>query len=130
MSNIPKDLKYTRSHEWVKLNANVATIGITDYAQHMLGDLVYVDLPSVNEAIHKGNDAAAVESVKTASDIYSPLSGKVIEVNESLPDKPNLISEDPYNKGWIFKIELTDQNEITDLLDAQGYESLIANEPY
>jgi len=101
-----------------------------DKAQQMLGDLVYVDLPPVNEAVNKGSDAAAVESVKTASDIYSPLSGKVIEVNESLTDKPSIISEDPYNQGWIFKVECADQNELSDLLDAKAYEAFLANETH
>lgn len=130
MSNIPNDLKYTRSHEWVKFDSNTATVGITDYAQQMLGDLVYVDLPPIDETVTKGGDAAAVESVKTASDIYSPLSGKVIEVNEALRDNPSIISGDPYNKGWILKIECTDQNEINDLLDAEAYNSLISNESH
>jgi len=130
MSNIPNDLKYTPSHEWVKFDNNIATVGITDYAQQMLGDLVYVDLPPIDETVNKGSDAAAVESVKTASDIYSPLSGKVIEVNEALRDNPSIISGDSYNKGWIFKIECADQNEINDLLDAKAYNSLISNESH
>ena len=130
MSNIPNDLKYTQSHEWVKVDNNIATVGITDHAQHMLGDLVYVDLPPINESVNKGSDVGAVESVKTASDIYSPLSGKVIEINEALRDKPGIISEDPYNKGWLFKIEYANNNELNDLLDSKAYAALVTNESH
>ena len=128
MSNIHQDLRYTKSHEWVKIDDNVATVGITDHAQHMLGDLVYVDLPQAGDITAKGDDVAAVESVKTASDIYSPISGKIIEVNKILTENPNVISEDPYDKGWLFKVELLKQDELNTLLDAPAYKTLIKHE--
>ena len=112
----------------LKLMIMLATIGITDHAQHMLGDLVYVDLPQAGEITTKGDDVAAVESVKTASDIYNPVSGKIIEVNKILTDNPKVISEDPYGKGWLFKVELSKQDELNTLLDAQAYETLIKHE--
>ncbi|GIW39946.1 MAG: glycine cleavage system protein GcvH [Candidatus Binatia bacterium] len=124
----PEDVKYTREHEWVLVEENTATVGITDYAQDQLGEIVYVELPSVGDKVSKGDAFAVVESVKTVSDIYAPVSGTVVEVNEDLPDNPTLVNEDPYGDGWIVRIEMTDTTELDDLLTAEEYQAYIAEE--
>lgn len=123
--NIPIDLKYTKDHEWVKIDGDTATIGITDFAQGELGDIVYVDVDTLDETVDKDEVFGSVEAVKTVSDLFMPLSGEVVEFNEGLEDDPEIVNKDPYNKGWIIKISITDQSQIEDLLDAQAYKSII-----
>jgi len=118
---IPKELKYTESHEWVRVEDGIAVVGITDHAQHELGDIVFVELPETDAEYGAGEAAATVESVKAASDIYSPLSGRVVEVNEALEGSPELVNKSPYGDGWIFKIEISDPSELDALLDADAY---------
>lgn len=126
MSNIPSHLKYTESHEWVAADEHGnARIGISDHAQEALGDLVYVELPAVGDEIGQGDPCAVVESVKAASDIYAPVSGKVIAVNEDLDDDPAIINTDPYDDGWLFQLELTESSELDGLKDAETYAGLI-----
>ena len=129
MSNIPSDLRYTKSHEWVKQDddGNVV-VGISDHAQELLGDLVFVEVPEVGTTLSAGDDCAVVESVKAASDVYSPLNGEVVEANEALSETPELINSDPYGDGWIFKVKLSDTAELDELLDASGYDAVIAEE--
>ena len=123
MSNIPSHLKYTESHEWVSAEGNGnARIGITDHAQEALGDLVFVELPAVGDEISQGDPSAVVESVKAASDIYVPVSGKVVAINEDLESDPALINADPYGDGWLFELELSDSEELEGLKDAEAYE--------
>ena len=123
MSNIPSYLKYTESHEWVQADdEGNARIGITDHAQEALGDLVFVELPVVGDEISQGDPCAVVESVKAASDIYSPVSGRIVAVNEDLDAEPAVINSDPYGDGWLFDIELMDTDELDGLKDAEGYE--------
>ncbi len=124
--NLPTDIKYTQEHEWVKLDDNVAIIGITDYAQGELGDIVFVELPLTDEHFEKGESFGTVEAVKTVSDLYMPLSGKIIEVNEKLEDQPELINSDPYNDGWVIKIQLDSTEDINNLLDLEKYKGLIS----
>ncbi len=122
MSNIPNELKYVASHEWIREEGEgVVTIGITEHAQDLLGDVVFVELPDVGGEVSAGDDAGVVESVKAASDVYAPLSGEVVEINEALEDSPELVNSDPYGDGWFFKLKLTDPAELDDLLDADGY---------
>ncbi|MDC3344865.1 glycine cleavage system protein GcvH [Flavobacteriaceae bacterium] len=123
--NIPIDLKYTKDHEWVKIDGDTATIGITDFAQGELGDIVYVDVDTLDETVDKEEVFGSVEAVKTVSDLFMPLSGEVVEFNEGLEDDPEIVNKDPYDKGWIIKISITDQSQIEDLLDAQAYQSII-----
>jgi glycine cleavage system H protein len=126
MSNIPSELKYATSHEWVRLEGNgVVTVGITEHAQELLGDMVFVELPDVDDEINTGDDVAVAESVKAASDIYAPISGKVIEVNEELEDSPELVNSDAFGEGWLFKVQLDDEAELDALLDAEGYANSI-----
>jgi len=126
MSNIPSELKYATSHEWVRQEGNgVVTIGITEHAQELLGDMVFVELPDVDDEISTGDDVAVAESVKAASDIYAPVSGKVIEVNEELEDSPELVNSDAFGEGWLFKVQLDDEAELGALLDAEGYANSI-----
>jgi glycine cleavage system H protein len=126
MSNIPSELKYATSHEWVRQEGNgVVTVGITEHAQDLLGDMVFVELPDVDDEISTGDDVAVAESVKAASDIYAPVSGKVIEVNEDLEDSPELVNSDAFGAGWLFKVQLADEAELDALLDAEGYENSI-----
>ncbi|MBD5263974.1 MAG: glycine cleavage system protein GcvH [Bacteroides sp.] len=120
MSKIVEELRYADSHEWVKLEGDVATVGITDYAQHALGNIVYVDMPEVGDEVKQGEDFGAVESVKAASDLVSPVSGEVIEINESLEDEPELLNQDAYG-AWIMKVKVSDPSEIENLLDATAY---------
>ncbi|AOW76151.1 glycine cleavage system protein H [Colwellia sp. PAMC 20917] len=126
MSNIPSELKYATSHEWVRQEGNgVVTVGITEHAQDLLGDMVFVELPDVDDEISTGDDVAVAESVKAASDIYAPVSGKVIEVNEDLEDSPELVNSDAFGAGWLFKVQLADEAELDALLDAEGYANSI-----
>ncbi len=124
----PEDLKYTKEHEWVLVEGKVATVGITDYAQEQLGDVVYVELPAVGDKVSKEDAFGVVESVKAVSDIYAPLSGKVMEVNDDLPDNPAMINEDPYGDGWLIKIEISDEEELEDLLSVAEYQEYTAEE--
>ncbi len=122
------DVKYTKEHEWIKVDGKIATMGITDYAQEQMGDIVYVELPDDGEIISKGDAFGVVESVKSVSDVYAPISGKVVEINEPLKDNPETVNEDPYNEGWICKIEMSDTNELNDLMDAKEYEEFVSEE--
>lgn len=129
MSNIPSELKYVASHEWIRVEGDgVVTIGITDHAQDLLGDVVFVELPEVDADVETGDESGVVESVKAASDIYAPLSGVVVEVNEDLEDSPELVNSDPYGDGWFFKLKLSDASELESLLDAEGYTDLCESE--
>tara|TARA_R110001583_G_scaffold39399_6_gene126253 strand:- start:11266 stop:11655 length:390 start_codon:yes stop_codon:yes gene_type:complete len=126
MSNIPSELKYATSHEWVRVENNgIVTVGITEHAQDLLGDMVFVELPDVGDNVSTGDDIAVAESVKAASDIYAPVSGEVVEVNEELEDSPELVNSDAFGGGWLFKIKLADAGELNNLLDAQGYANSI-----
>ncbi|GHF95030.1 glycine cleavage system protein GcvH [Thalassotalea marina] len=126
MSNIPSELKYATSHEWVRNEGNgIVTVGITEHAQELLGDMVFVELPEVGESVSTGDDVAVAESVKAASDIYAPVSGEIVEVNEDLEDSPELVNSDAFGDGWMFKIKLEDEGELDSLLDAEGYENSI-----
>ncbi|MFQ5470602.1 MAG: glycine cleavage system protein GcvH [Gammaproteobacteria bacterium] len=129
MSNIPSDFKYTKSHEWIKeLEDGALRIGITDHAQDLLGDMVFVELPEVGSVFNAGDDSAVVESVKAASDVYSPVSGEVVSVNEALNDSPELVNQDPYGDGWLMSIKPSNADELAELLDADGYNKLAASE--
>ena len=123
MSKVIEGIKYADSHEWVKVEGNIGFIGISDYAQHSLGDIVYVDLPSEGDEISKGEECGAEESVKAASDLYSPVSGTIIEINNALEGEPELINQDAY-ENWIIKVELADPAELDSLLDAAAYEKI------
>ena len=129
MSKIPDDLRYTESHEWVSTEEDgTVRIGITDHAQESLGDLVFVELPNLGEQIDQGDSCAVVESVKAASDIYSPISGEVVAINESLEDEPGLINTDPYGDGWLYSVAPSDLGELEDLLDAEAYAERLEDE--
>lgn len=126
MSEIPGDLKFLKSHEWARVeDGGKVTVGISDHAQGLLGDLVYVELPNVGDRVEVGNGAAVVESVKAASDVYSPVTGKVVAVNEALSDKPETINEDAYGEGWIFVVEMEDAEELKAMLGPDEYAELI-----
>jgi glycine cleavage system H protein len=126
MSNIPTHLKYTESHEWIMVNEEgIATIGISDHAQEALGDLVFVELPAVDDEVSQGDPCAVVESVKAASDLYAPVSGKVVAINEALDEDPAVINTDPYDDGWLFRIELSDSAELDGLKDADTYAQML-----
>jgi len=124
----PEDLKYSKEHEWVLVEGNVATVGITDYAQDQLGDIVFVELPGVGDKVSKEDAFGVVESVKAVSDVYAPVSGKVLEVNDDLPENPEMLNEDPYGDGWMIKIEMNDLEELQDLMTATEYEEYVAEE--
>jgi glycine cleavage system H protein len=124
----PEDIKYSKEHEWVLVEGGVATVGITDYAQDQLGDIVFVELPAVGDKVSKEDAFGVVESVKAVSDIYAPVSGKVLEVNDDLPENPEMLNEDPYGDGWIIKIEMSDPEELDDLMTAAEYEQYVAEE--
>ena len=131
MSEIPGDLKFLKSHEWARVEGNGrVTVGISDHAQGLLGDLVYVELPEVGATAKAGEQIAVVESVKAASDVYSPISGKVVEVNSALSDKPETINEDAYGEGWMFVVELTNAEEVNELLDPDAYAEALENEDH
>lgn len=126
MSNIPSELKYATSHEWVRNEGNgIVTVGITEHAQELLGDMVFVELPEVGETVSTGDDVAVAESVKAASDIYAPVTGEVVEVNEDLEDSPELVNSDAFGDGWMFKVKVEDMDELESLLDAEGYANSI-----
>ncbi|MGI9952382.1 glycine cleavage system protein GcvH [Moorellaceae bacterium AZ2] len=126
--HIPKDLFYTPEHEWVKINGNRGLIGITDYAQQSLGDIVFVELAGVGDELQAGDSFGVVESVKSASDVYMPVSGKVVAVNEELLEAPQLINQDPYGQGWMIEVELTNPQEVERLMDASAYLKLLEEE--
>lgn len=121
MSNTPADLKYTNTHEWILIDGDTITVGITDFAQEQLGDVVFVDLPEIDAEVVAGDSIAVVESVKAASDIYAPVSGTVIAINESLEDAPELVNSDPFEDGWFFKMKVHDESELEGFMDADSY---------
>ena len=123
--NFPENLKYTADHEWVKVDGNIATIGITDHAQGELGDVVYVDIDEDIADVSKGDTIGTIEAVKTVSDMFAPVSGKVVEINPELNDTPEIVNSDPYGKGWFVKIEMSDTSELDALLDVNAYKELI-----
>jgi len=126
--NIPSDLKYTKEHEWVRVEGNVAVVGITDFAQEEMGDIVNIELPEDDDVVRKDEAFGAVESVKASSEMFSPVSGKIIEINEPLVDSPETINEDPYDEGWMVKIEMSKPSELDGLMDAKRYEGYIKEE--
>lgn len=126
--NVPGDLHYTKEHEWIQIEDNIATIGITDYAQQELGDVVYVELPDVGQSFDAEESFGSVESVKAVSEIYMPLTGTVTEVNEDLGDSPEVINEDAYGEGWMIKIDISDPSQLDDLLSADEYKEYLAEE--
>ena len=123
--NIPSTLKYTKDHEWVKIDGEMATIGITDFAQHELGDIVYVEIESIGEMLVSEEVFGSVEAVKTVSDLFMPLSGEVLEFNTALEDTPESVNDDPYESGWMIKVKIEDPSQISDLLDFDAYKQLI-----
>ncbi|AXQ98797.1 glycine cleavage system protein GcvH [Pseudoalteromonas piscicida] len=126
MSNIPSELKYATSHEWVRAEGNGEyTVGITEHAQELLGDMVFVELPDVDDEVDAGEDCAVAESVKAASDIYAPIGGTIIAINEDLEDAPETVNNDAYGDGWLFRIKASDESELDNLLDAEGYANSI-----
>ncbi len=124
--NIPQDLKYTQDHEWVRIEGDEATVGITDFAQHELGDIVYVEVETEGETLAKEAVFGTVEAVKTVSDLFVPLSGEIIAFNDALEDTPELVNDDPYGEGWIVKIKLNNLSEIENLLSDEGYQAVIS----
>ena len=127
MSEIPSELRYTKSHEWVMVDGDIATVGITDHAQEQLGDLVFVELPEQGTTLSAEDACCVVESVKAASDVYSPLSGEVTEINEELNDSPETINDSPYDDGWLYRLKMSAETELDDLLDAEAYEAEAAD---
>jgi glycine cleavage system H protein len=119
--NFPEDLKYTNEHEWCRLKGNRATVGITEFAQNQLGDIVYVELPAVGDTVKKGETFGVVESTKAVSELFSPVNGKVVEVNDPLADAPETINEDPYEEGWMIQVEIQDKGDLEKLMDAKAY---------
>lgn len=130
MSTVPDELKFTPSHEWVRIEDDFAIVGITDFAQTLLGELVYVELPDVGDVIAQGESCAVVESVKAASDVYCPLHGQIIEVNEELADQPELVNDDPYSNGWLFKIQMDRPEQLEELLTPEEYQKQVAEEAH
>jgi len=126
--NYPADFHYTKEHEWVRMDGNLATIGITDHAQHELGDIVYVDLPKIGSNAESGKTFGSVESVKAVSDIYSPVSGEIVEVNESLSSAPEKLNSDPHGGAWLIKVRVTNQEEIKQLMNAADYQNYVGAE--
>lgn len=124
--NIPSDLKYTKDHEWIRLEGDIATVGITDFAQGELGDIVFVEVETEGETLDKEETFGSVEAVKTVSDLFMPISGEVVEFNEEIESNPELVNEDPYGKGWMVKIQVSDASELEELLDAAAYQDLVA----
>ena len=122
---VPSEFKYSKEHEWVKIENNVATIGITEYAQNELGDIVFVELPETDDELNEGDTFGSVESVKTVSELYAPISGKIVEVNEELEDSPEFVHESPYEKAWMVKIEISDDSQLEELLSADQYSEMI-----
>jgi len=131
MSTIPAELKYTKSHEWVRRESDdTVTVGVTDHAQDLLGDMVFVELPEPGRTLEAGQECAVVESVKAASDVYSPISGEVVAVNEAIGDSPELVNKDPYGEGWMMRIKPANASEVDGLLDADAYQSLVDSEEH
>ncbi len=129
MSDIPGELKYTATHEWVEDQGDgTVKVGISDHAQDLLGDMVYVELPEIGRVVQGGEECAVVESVKAASDVYSPVSGEIIEVNEALGDAPDLVNKDPFGEGWLFRVQLVESGELGELLDAEAYADAISGD--
>ena len=128
MSKTPTELKYAATHEWVRVEGDVATVGISDHAQEALGDLVFVELPDVGDVVAAADEAGVVESVKAASDIYAPVSGEIIAINDALVDSPETVNTDPYHDGWMYKIRMSDPVELDDLLSAEDYDAQVAAE--
>lgn len=124
--DFPDDLKYSREHEWVLVEGNVATVGISSFAENQLGDVVFIELPAIGDAVAKDEAMGVVESVKAVSDVYSPVSGNVVEVNDDLPDNTEMVNDDPYGDGWMVKIEMSDLSDLDDLMDAEEYQKFIA----
>ena len=125
--NIPEELKYTEEHEWIRLEGNIATVGITDFAQSELGDIVYIEVDTLDSEINSNDVFGTVEAVKTVSDLFMPVTGKVIEVNSLLEDAPEVVNDDPYGQGWIIKIEVTDPADVENLMSSDNYRNLIDN---
>jgi len=123
--NFPEDLKYSKDHEWVRVEGNTATVGITEFAQGELGDIVYVEVETMDELLNQGDVFGTIEAVKTVSDLFMPVSGKIMALNENLESEPELVNQDPYHKGWIIKITIDDQSELDKLLNAKDYQELI-----
>ncbi|MCD8525119.1 MAG: glycine cleavage system protein GcvH [Gammaproteobacteria bacterium] len=130
MSILPEDLRFTPSHEWVRVEEDIIVVGITDYAQTLLGELVYVELPDVGDIINQDEDCAVVESVKAASDVYCPVAGEIIEINDDLEDEPNLVNDDPYGNGWLFKLHMDKPEQLDDLMTAEEYQKQVADEAH
>ena len=128
MSNTPSELKYLASHEWARIEGDIAVVGITDHAQEALGDVVVLELPEAGRSVAKEEAIAVIESVKAASDIYSPVSGEILAINEELEGSPELVNSDPYGAGWLFRIKLDDAGELANLLDAEGYQNVVDEE--
>ncbi|KJM63051.1 glycine cleavage system protein H [Pluralibacter gergoviae] len=129
MSNVPAELKYSKEHEWLRKETDgTYTVGITEHAQELLGDMVFVDLPDVGKTVEAGDDCAVAESVKAASDIYAPIGGEIVAVNDALGDSPELVNNAPYGEGWIFRIKASDESQLAALLDAAAYASLLEDE--
>ncbi len=126
--NFPDDLKYTREHEWARVNGNRAIVGITEFAQDQLGDIVYVELPEVGDMVKKGESFGVVESTKAVSELFSPVTGKVVEVNDPLTDAPETINEDPYEEGWMIQVDVSSPSELADLMDAATYAKFVVEE--
>lgn len=124
--NVPQDLKYTKDHEWINVDGNLATVGITDFAQNELGDIVYVEIETEGEDLKIADVFGTVEAVKTVSDLFMPISGKVVEINEALESEPEIVNSDPYDKGWMIKVEISDDADLDQLLSAEDYEKLIS----
>lgn len=124
--NFPEELKYTKDHEWIRIEGNIGTVGITDYAQSELGDVVFVELPAVGKKVEFGQSFGTVEAVKAVSDLYSPVTGEVAEVNKEIQDSPELVNKEPYERGWMIKIKLANTDEVKNLLDVEAYKKLIA----
>lgn len=123
--NIPAELKYTKDHEWVKVEGDIAVIGITDYAQGELGDVVYIELPETGSTFEKEESFGTIEAVKAVADIFCPLSGEFVEVNEAIQDAPEIVNQDPYGKGWMVKIKISDSAQLDEFMDAEAYKALI-----
>ena len=124
-SPIPKELKYTEDHEWVKVDGDTATVGITDHAQSELGDIIFIEFPEINDLFERMEPFGTIEAVKTVADLFSPLNGKIIEINKELEDSPELVNSDPYGKGWIVKVSVDKLDQLNDLLSSKNYEKLI-----
>lgn len=124
--NIPNELKYSKDHEWIKVEGDIATVGVTDYAQGELGDIVFIDVDTEGEELEVGDVFGSIEAVKTVSDLFMPVAGEVIELNEALDDEPELVNQDPYGKGWIIKVKVSEDVDLSELLDADAYKEIIA----